>query len=172
MKLLTSKTFLFLLFVILILKSVTVWSSNLDKIKEIKTQVNLDNLQFYDFNKNTLKIIDKETEFYILNFWASWCAPCIKEMKSFNNLRKKFPKIKIITLSQDSDINDAINFFHKNNYTHLQKSYDFNKDISKNFSLRGLPTTFIFNNMLKAFAKVEGIIEWDSEEFIKWLDSY
>ena len=54
----------------------------------------------------------------------------------------------------------------------LQKSYDFNKDISKNFSLRGLPTTFIFNNMLKAFAKVEGIIEWDSEEFIKWLDSY
>ena len=105
------------LFLFIILKSVTVWSSNLDKIKEIKTQVNLDNLQFYDFNKNTLKIIDKETEFYILNFWASWCAPCIKEMKSFNNLRKKFPKIKIITLSQDSDINDAINFFHKNNYT-------------------------------------------------------
>ena len=41
--------------------------------------------------------------------------------------------------------------------------------ISKDFSLRGLPTTFIFDKNLKAFAKVEGIIEWDSDEFIEWL---
>ena len=43
------------------------------------------------------------------------------------------------------------------------------KLFQKNFSLRGLPTTFIFNKELKAFAKVEGIIEWESEKFINWL---
>ena len=66
-------------------------------------------------------------------------------MKSLDNLKKNTSKIKVITVSQDSDINDAINFFKKNNYENLEKYYDYDKKVSKNFSLRGLPTTFIFN---------------------------
>ena len=52
----------------------------------------------------------------------------------------------------------------------LEKYFDYNKNVSKNFSLRGLPTTFIFNNSLISYAKVEGIIEWDSKLFINWLN--
>ena len=89
-------------------------------------------------------------------------------MKSLDNLKKKTTKIKVITVSQDSDINDAINFFKKNNYKNLEKYYDYEKVFQKLLT-RGLPTTFIFNKELKAFAKVEGIIEWDSEKFINWL---
>ena len=90
-------------------------------------------------------------------------------MKSLDKLSDKLPNLKIITLSQDSDINDAILFFKKNNYENLENYFDFDKNISKEFTLRGLPTTFIFNNKLKAFAKVEGIIDWESQEFIDWL---
>ena len=128
--------------------------------------ISLNEIKFFDYNNNSIDFIDKKTDFYILNFWASWCAPCIKEMKSLDNLKKKTTKIKVITISQDSDINDAINFFKKNNYKNLEKYYDYEKAISKNFSLRGLPTTFIFNKELKAFAKVEGIIEWESKNLL------
>ena len=44
------------------------------------------------------------------------------------------------------------------------------KKILSKFSLRGLPTTFIVNKDYKVFAKVEGIIEWDSKSFMSWLN--
>ena len=164
-----NRLIIFLFYSIIILKSPTVWSSDLEKIKMIDKGVSLNEIKFFDYNKNAVDIIDKKTDFYILNFWASWCAPCIKEMKSLDNLKKNTSKIKVITISQDLDINDAVNFFKKNNYENLEKYYDYEKAVSKNFSLRGLPTTFIFNKELKAFAKVEGIIEWESKKFINWL---
>ena len=77
------------------------------------------------------------------------------------------PTIKVITVSQDADIMDAIEFF-KNSYENLEKYFDYNKKVSKNFYYR-LPTTFIFNKSLISYAKVEGIIEWDSYEFTEWL---
>ena len=164
-----NRLIIFLFYSIIILKSPIVWSSDLEKIKKIDAVVSLNEIKLLDYNKNSVDFIDKEIDFYILNFWASWCAPCIKEMKSLDNLKKNNIKIKVITVSQDSDINDAISFFKKNNYKNLENYYDYDKAIAKNFSLRGLPTTFIFNKELKAFAKVEGIIEWDSEKFSNWL---
>ena len=165
-----SKNYFILLLFFIILKSVAVWSSNLEKIKSVELDIYLNNIEFYDFNKNTIKVVEKEIDFYILNFWASWCAPCIKEMKSFNELKKKNPKIKVITLSQDADIEEAVDFFRKNNYNNIEKAYDYGKNISRNFFLRGLPTTFVFNDKFEAIAKVEGIIEWHSEDFKKWLE--
>ncbi|MBF96708.1 MAG: Thiol:disulfide interchange protein TlpA [Alphaproteobacteria bacterium MarineAlpha9_Bin4] len=169
MKSISSKLFLILFFIIIILKSVTVWSSNLEKIKIIENKTYLNKIKFYDYKKNLINVIDKKIDYYIINFWASWCAPCIKEMSSLNHLKKKFPNVKILTINQDEDIEDAKEFFTKNKYDNLEKYYDYKKEISKNFALRGLPTTFIFNKEFKAFAKVEGIIEWESEEFVNWL---
>ena len=116
-----NRLIIFLFYSIIILKSPTVWSSDLEKIKMIDKGVSLNEIKFFDYNKNAVDIIDKKTDFYILNFWASWCAPCIKEMKSLDNLKKNTSKIKVITISQDLDINDAVNFFKKNNYENLEK---------------------------------------------------
>ena len=158
-----------LFYSIIILEVPAVWSSDLEKIQRIENKLSLKDINFFDFSKNLIDVVDKNTDFYIVNFWASWCAPCIKEMKSLNSLKVNMPSIKVITVSQDADIKDAIGFFTENNYENLEKYYDYNKTISKNFSLRGLPTTFIFNNNLISFAKVEGIIEWDSYKFTEWL---
>ncbi len=160
---------LILFYSIIILEAPAVWSSDLEKIQKVQNKVSLKNINFFDLSKNPIDIVDKDTDFYIVNFWASWCAPCIKEMKTLDRLKVKMPTIKVITVSQDADINDAIEFFKKNSYENLEKYFDYNKTISKNFSLRGLPTTFIFNNNLTSYAKVEGIIEWDSYEFTEWL---
>ena len=92
MNLFTSKSFLIIFCTILILKSVTVWSSNLDKIKIIQSEISLKNIAFIDYKGNSAEVIDEKTEYYILNFWASWCAPCIKEMRSFSELKKSIQK--------------------------------------------------------------------------------
>ena len=64
---------------------------------------------------------------------------------------------------------DSIVFFEKNNYKYLEKYFDKEKKIFSLFPIRGLPTTFIANKEFKVFAKVEGIIEWNSKTFQKWL---
>ena len=164
-----SKKYHIILFIILILKSVTVWSSDLKKIKVVKEEIYLDKISFFNFNEEATSVIDSQIDYYILNFWASWCAPCIKEMKSLNELKNIFSRVKILSVSQDADLNDAKKFFSKNSYDNIEKYYDYEKNISKNFSLGGLPTTFIFNKNFKVLAKVEGIIKWDSDKFINWL---
>ena len=113
---------------------------------------------------------DEPASYFIINFWASWCAPCIKEMKSLNSLQKKVSSLRVTTISQDKSLDLAKNFFKKNKYESLEKYFDKDKKVLSKFSIRGLPTTFIVDKNYKVFAKVEGIIEWESKSFINWLN--
>ena len=146
-------------------------SNDIEKIQIVKDNYYIGNLNLVDYKDKVSLLKDREASYYILNFWASWCAPCIKEMKSLNTLQKKKPDIRVITISQDKELSTSIEFFKKNNYKKLEKYYDKDKNILDAFSIRGLPTTFIANKELKVFSKVEGIIEWESEEFLDWLYS-
>ena len=153
------------------LPSFYLYSNDIDKIQLIKEIYNINKIELIDFNENVSPIKEKKASFYILNFWASWCVPCIKEMKSLNSLQRKEKNLRVITISQDKDIKDTKAFFDKNKYSSLEKYFDKDKKIISMFSIRGIPTTFIANKDFEVFAKVEGIIEWDSKGFIKWLKS-
>ena len=93
-------------------------------------------------------------------------------MKSLNSLQSKAPYLRVITISQDKNINIARNFFIQNKYEHLEKYFDKNKEILSHFPIRGLPTTFIADKNFRVFGKVEGVIEWDSKEFLDWLNDF
>ena len=160
----------FLLINIIILLSISyIPASDIKKIKMLKDPYSISDIQLTNYKEKKIYLKEKKADYYLLNFWASWCAPCIKEMKSLNKLTEYNPKIKVLTVSQDNNLDKAENFFKNNNYPYLEKYFDFNKEVLKNFTLRGIPTTFIINSKYKVFAKVEGIIEWDSKEFKKWL---
>ena len=146
-------------------------SNNIEKIQIIKDNYFIDSIKLINYKEKTSLLKEKEARFYILNFWASWCVPCIKEMKSLNSLQRKEKNLRVITISQDRDIKDTKAFFDKNKYKNLEKYFDKDKKIISMFSIRGIPTTFIANKDFEVFAKVEGIIEWDSRGFIKWLKS-
>ena len=145
-------------------------SNDIEKIQIIKEPYYIDTLELMDYKENYTLLNDKPASYYIINFWASWCAPCIKEMKSLNSLQKKLSSLRVITISQDKNLDLAKNFFNKNKHEALEKYFDKDKKLLSNFSLRGLPTTFIVNKDYIVFAKVEGIIEWDSKSFINWLN--
>ncbi|MGZ3690144.1 MAG: TlpA family protein disulfide reductase, partial [Pseudobdellovibrio sp.] len=51
-----------------------------------------------------------ESEFLIINFWASWCPPCIEETPSLIKFSKTHPEFKLIAISQDDTLNDIQNF--------------------------------------------------------------
>ena len=145
-------------------------SKDIEKIQIIKEPYYIDTLELMNYKENYILLNKQPASYFIINFWASWCAPCIKEMKSLNSLQKKVPSMRVITISQDKSLGLAKKFFKKNKHEALEKYFDKDKKVLSKFSLRGLPTTFIVNKDYRVFAKVEGIIEWDSNSFINWLN--
>ena len=111
----------------------------------------------------------------ILNFWATWCLPCKEEMPSLDNLQANISlnnlKIFPINISQES-LPKAESFFKELNIKNLDIYFDAPITLAKKFSLRGIPTSILFNKEGKEFARIIGPIDFNDKEFINWLKLY
>ncbi len=94
-------------------------------------------------------------------------------MPSLNRLSKEANKnnITIITISQDENIEIIKVFWKNNNLNHMKSYKDQTGQIANQLKIRGLPTTVIVNPEGSEIARAEGIMEWDSKEFIMWINS-
>ena len=130
---------------------------------------------FTDINRKNVNLDDFSGKLLILNFWATWCAPCREEMPSLDNLQSntKLNNLKIfpINIGQE-DIAKAEFFFKELNIKNLDIYIDAPITLAKKFSLRGVPTTILFNKEGREFARIMGSIDFNDEEFINWLKLY
>ena len=145
---------------------------NLILIKNLKTY---ENVIFKDANEKDVNLDDYKGKLLILNFWATWCAPCREEMPSIDNLQANIDlnnlKIFPINIGQEN-ITKAESFFKNLNIKNLDIYFDPPITLAKKFSLRGVPTTIFFNKEGKEFARIIGSIDFINKDFITWLKSY
>ena len=121
------------------------------------------NLQDIDLAKNKGKIM-------ILNFWATWCAPCKKEMPSLSRLADQMPEITIFAINMEKpNPSRAKNFLSDLNINNLDIYFDPNFDLAKKFKMRGLPTSILINKNGKEFARIIGEIDFDTPRFKRFL---
>ena len=130
---------------------------------------------FVDINQKNLNLDDFKGKLIMLNFWATWCAPCKEEMPSLDNLQSntKLNNLKIfpINIGQE-DITKSKFFFKELNIKNLDIYIDAPITLAKKFALRGVPTTILFNKEGKEFARIIGSIDFNDEEFINWLELF
>jgi len=140
--------------------------------KNLKTY---DEIVFKDENQKNIDLTNYKGKLLILNFWATWCAPCREEMPSLDllqsNLRLNNLKIFPINIGQE-DLSKSVIFFKELKIKNLNIYYDSAVNLTKKFSLRGIPTTILLNKEGKEFARVIGSIDFSNKEFINWLSSY
>jgi len=145
---------------------------NLILTKNLKTY---ENVIFKDKNQKDINLDDYKGKLLILNFWATWCAPCKEEMPSLDNLQTNIDlnnlKIFPINIGQENLTKSEL-FFKKLNIENLDIYLDSPITLAKKFSLRGVPTTIFFNKEGKEFARVIGSTDFNNKEFINWLKSY
>tara|TARA_B110000967_G_C18572403_1_gene405542 strand:+ start:60 stop:533 length:474 start_codon:yes stop_codon:yes gene_type:complete len=145
---------------------------NLILIKNLKTY---ENIIFKDANEKDVNLDDYKGKLLILNFWATWCAPCKEEMPSIDNLQANIDlnnlKIFPINIGQEN-ITKAESFFKNLNIKNLDIYFDPPITLAKKFSLRGVPTTIFFNKEGKEFARIMGSIDFNDKKFINWLKAY
>ena len=130
---------------------------------------------FMDINQKNVNLVDFKGKLIILNFWATWCAPCKEEMPSLDNLQSNVElnnlKIFPINIGREDKLKSEF-FFKELAIQNLEIYLDAPITLAKKFSLRGVPTTIIFNKEGKEFARIIGSIDFNDEEFINWLKFY
>ena len=145
---------------------------NLFISKELK---NYDGLTFLDDKNNQLDLRDFKGNLVLLNFWATWCAPCKKEMPSLDRLQKNknLNNLKIFPINVGSDnFEKSSNFFKDLNIKNLKIFFDSPVTLAKKFGLRGIPTSILINKDGLEFARIVGSIDFDDKKFIEWLTNY
>jgi thiol-disulfide isomerase/thioredoxin len=128
--------------------------------------------QFIDLTGNAVTLDSFRGKTVILNVWATWCVPCIKEMPSLDRLSEKLDhhRAMVVIVSQDrGGVAIAKPFLDRLGVKNLSAYADPSGKLSRSLSIRGLPTTFIVTPSGLLVARSEGALEWDSEEVVNYI---
>ena len=128
------------------------------------------NFQDRDGNQLDLNLIDTD-EIYILNFWATWCAPCKDEMPSLDKLQTKDGIFVFPINMEEKNLIKTDKFYEDLKVKNLNIYFDQGLKLVKVFALRGVPTTVIFNKKKEMIARISGSIDFEDKNFISWLNS-
>ena len=130
---------------------------------------------FEDFYGNEVELKNYLGKLIILNFWATWCAPCKKEMPTLDNLyqNNNFKNLQVfaVNIEQPNTLKTK-KFFSDLNIKKLEIFFDRNLNFVKEFKLRGVPTTILINKNAQEFARIIGDVNFQDEKFLKWLLKY
>ncbi len=102
----------------------------------------------------------------VVNFWATWCAPCRKEMPALDRLQELFPheQVKVIAIATGRNEAAGItSFLESAGVDDLLIRLDPRLSLSTAMGVRGLPATILVNRNGKEVARLTGDAEWDSD---------
>ena len=164
-----------IIFIFLITNSLADQTADIKNLVINKKLKKYDELTFIDAKNQVINLNNYHGKLVILNFWASWCAPCKEEMPSLDLLQsnKKLDNLKIfpINVGQDNFLK-ATKFFEDLEIKNLEFYFDNPITLAKKFGLRGVPTTILINKDGLEFARIIGSINFEDEKFIDWLRDY
>ena len=132
-------------------------------------------LIFEDFLGNEINLNQYKGKLVIINFWATWCAPCKKEMPSLDTLYQdnNFKNLKVFAVNMEKpNKSKTKNFFTELDVKKLEIFFDSNLNSVKKFKLRGMPTTVLINKKGEEFARIIGEVNFMDKNFLKWLLKY
>jgi len=124
----------------------------------------------------TVTLADRRGKVTLVNFWATWCAPCVIEMPYLNELQGRYGSqdFEVITVSMDRRFEDAERFFEEYGLSNLELYFDPSMSIA--FSVmgpgsRGLPLTILYDRNGREIGRVSGEAEWASEEAFTLIET-
>ena len=152
-------SFKYLLILLLIIPFPSL-SNSLFQKTDIKLNKNIILNDEKNIEKKLFNILDLNSK-YVVNFWATWCIPCKKELPDLKKMKMDNKELKVIIISIDKkSIKDQLNFLKKNKVNDLTTYFDQNMTFFKSLKLRGIPTTLLIKQQ-KIIAIKEGIFSYN-----------
>ena len=150
------------------------YSDNNNQQLLIKDPKKVETFSAKDINDYEKIISSSEKKILLLNFWATWCAPCIKEIPELLELKKKFKNdVEIYFLSVDSNVKKTVpKFLKKNKLEDLKVLNDEKLKISSKFGVKVMPTTVIINKKFEEVAQIKGYVDWSSSKYVDLIKKF
>jgi thiol-disulfide isomerase/thioredoxin len=129
-------------------------------------------LTFLDEGGEEVTLRDFEGDVVVLNLWATWCAPCRREMPSLDRLQAELGEdgLTVVALSLDrGDVGKVREFFEELEIANLAIYRDPEARAGRDLGAPGLPTTIVIDRTGQEVGRLLGPAEWDSEQALALL---
>ena len=125
-----------------------------------------------DTNGHSIELSELRGKLVLVNLWATWCEPCLREMPSLERLQSRLgERIAVLAVSEDRGGNKTVEpFIAKLGLKSVKIYIDPKSEVGHAFGARGLPTSFLIDREGKVLGRVEGAAEWDSPKILGVLE--
>ena len=135
----------------------------------------LPELRFVDGEGRPLTLADFRGKVILLNIWATWCIPCLREMPTLDRLQAKLggPRFEVVVLSIDiGGVSVVKKFYRALRLEALGIYVDKTTRARTALGITGIPTTLLIDRQGREIGRFAGPAEWDSKEAIKTIRRY
>jgi len=122
-------------------------------------------------NGKLVSLSDYKGKWVFVNFWATWCGPCVMEMPMLSKLHSvmKGKKFEMIAINMEDIEPDQVKKFAQDNKIPFTVLLDKDSKTGKTYSVSSLPTTYVVTPAGDVYTRAEGVREWDSDEVVKYF---
>jgi thiol-disulfide isomerase/thioredoxin len=131
-------------------------------------------ISFVDLAGNTASLSEFAGKIVLVNLWATWCEPCLREMPSLERVQSHFgDKIAVVAISEDHGGRKTVEpFIDKLGLKSVKIYLDPKSAMERAFKVQGLPTSFLIDRGGRVLGQVEGAAEWDAPKLLEVLKSF
>jgi thiol-disulfide isomerase/thioredoxin len=125
-----------------------------------------------DTSGQSVELSNLRGKLVLVNLWATWCEPCLREMPSLERLQSRLgDRIAVLAVSEDRGGDKIVApFIAKLGLKSVKIYIDPKSEVGHALGVRGLPTSFVIDREGKVRGRVEGAAEWDSPKILSVLE--
>ncbi|MGE6220075.1 TlpA family protein disulfide reductase [Nubsella zeaxanthinifaciens] len=127
-------------------------------------------LSFKDQSGKTISLNQLKGKVVFINFWATWCPPCLAEMPSINKLYEKYKSsgdVVFLLIDADSNFEKSLAYMKARDYA--LPVYQMNSSVPEQLFAGSLPTTIVFDKQGRLSFKHEGAANYNSKKFVEFI---
>jgi thiol-disulfide isomerase/thioredoxin len=145
---------------------------DLDHLTVDHTPANVPAVVFSDAAGKPVALTSLKGRYVLLNLWATWCAPCVKELPELAQLKTAMPQVQIVAVNvgRDNSAQTAA-FLATHGAGGLTAFVDSNAALLRTFSAQGLPLSILIDRNGKEIARAIGPCDWGTPTAIAYLKS-
>ena len=122
-------------------------------------------------DQRTLRLADFRGRYVLLNFWATWCVPCLQEMPSLERLYRSLgpERLTVLAISQDDDGARQVAPLVRKLHLTFPIALDSEQRVAAGYGVSVLPSTFLIDPQGRVLAAANGAREWDSAAALEYF---